>query len=210
MSWGLVVVGIVGGLRAEGMWVVAVDVDRVLLWWCCFLVFSPTGSVVLGVGGGSDGGMRGRVVGRGERRQCWWSWLGDAAPLVHSDACKGLLVGRPWGSASGVPAPGLQKSRGPGFVRWVRNVNGWTVLSSVPWWHGASSRTRPLKLYCELGMDRRPWDNLLINLCNRGCDLLLLVFPCGLFCAGRCLSGVVSSGPSVFYDSNQEMTWQKG
>jgi hypothetical protein len=41
------------------------------------------------VGGGVDGGMHGRAIDRGER---WWSWLGDAAPLVHFEACKGFLV----------------------------------------------------------------------------------------------------------------------
>jgi hypothetical protein len=56
------------GLRVEGTWVVAVDADRVL-WWCCFLVFSLTRSVVMGISGGGDGGMRGRAIGRGE---CRW------------------------------------------------------------------------------------------------------------------------------------------
>jgi hypothetical protein len=38
---------------------------------CCFLIFSPTRSVVLGISGGGDGGMHGRAVDRGEYRQCW-------------------------------------------------------------------------------------------------------------------------------------------
>jgi hypothetical protein len=45
---------------------------------------------VIGVDG--DGGMHGRAVSHGECRWGWWSCLGDAVPLVHSDPCGGILV----------------------------------------------------------------------------------------------------------------------
>jgi hypothetical protein len=53
----LVMVGIGEGSGVAGMRMVAVDVDGVL-WWSGFLVFPPSNSVVMGVGGG-----------------CSWWWL---------------------------------------------------------------------------------------------------------------------------------------